>query len=629
MATKYLTLFTQEATLAQHVTAARDDEDEYLSSFKDVLDNKVTITTACKARALAACWTAGHHKVVDELMLTPDQCTVAEVLSMLKLVDGPRQIRQLERKLSKLSTKRSKAKRIKLVQQIQNLRQELPTTDATCASATGPAGTTQPVTKELVGANGALMKRVKKWAQLISAAKLEFFLLNFPTEPWKELSDLAHLKPDSMQLQCFLPVCFGSPPPKGTLLAAMHECNNSEDLPRLLKENPILSTCYSYLRKRFVAGSEYGTLCAAAKEALAAACPLEDVIWWYEELSGSVVSYGRTVQGSKNVEKIVHDRILKGESFLGQGEGANYSINYGKLMERLLLFKKMGLSFFKLLLPIAAAQLESIVIPTKARVAVMGDKSASMQVAVDSACVIGSVVSACLNAKLNFFDDKEVLPSVTPRSVEDVLKVCEEVRAGNCTAHAAALYPYYERKEKIDLFICVSDEGENRSTHGYRLAELFAKYRAEVHADAKMFLVSFLHSTKEEGHVKKNFERIGEEVRQFRFDPSKPDLSKLPTLLGMLAVELGEDKSLETMRTEPAGEQHEVVCQGGQVVKLSKLEAQAVRALLPATSEIPAPTLQLVLPKLLEEYSSNRVQDQVSGPTTIVPPIPPLIRQRS
>ena len=75
-------------------------------------------------------------------------------------------------------------------------------------------------------------------------------------------------------------------------------------------------------------------------------------------------------------------------------------------------------------------------------------------------------------------------------------------------------------------------------------AELFERYVSEVHGGAQVFFVSFLKRTTDEGQMVAALRArgLGEKVRQFRFDPARPDLSKLSTLLGLLAVALSEDE---------------------------------------------------------------------------------------
>jgi len=203
-----------------------------------------------------------------------------------------------------------------------------------------------------------------------------------------------------------------------------------------------------------------------------------------------------------------------------------------------------------LLVPYAQKLLSELVIRTNKKVAVFGDASASMQVAVNSATIIGSVLCSCLDASLSFFDNKCYEGPCVPRSVEDVLLVTDKVRASNATAPAACLWPFLTKKLMVDLFIVVTDEEENTTYDGKWSREkeklfvgLFERYVKEVNPAASVFFVSFLKKTTTDGQMVEDFKRAGleEKCRQFRFDPTRPDLSKLNTLI----AEIAEDTQID------------------------------------------------------------------------------------
>jgi len=169
-------------------------------------------------------------------------------------------------------------------------------------------------------------------------------------------------------------------------------------------------------------------------------------------------------------------------------------------------------------------------------VAVLGDASGSMEVAIKCAATLGSLLSAALKADLVFFNTAPIYPSVTPRSAMDCIKVVEEIRADGGTAMAAALWPYYEQKKKIDLFVLVSDEEENTEYKGYLFARLFKAYREQIHAESKVVLVSFL-TPNEKGIIKQRLDEVEISARQFRLDKNRPDTSKFDALLGLVTLE--------------------------------------------------------------------------------------------
>ena len=103
---------------------------------------------------------------------------------------------------------------------------------------------------------------------------------------------------------------------------------------------------------------------------------------------------------------------------------------------------------------------------------------------------------------------------------------------------ASAIYPYLERKIKIDLFILVSDEGENEKYEGQYFASLFKTYKNNINPKAQLFLVSFL-KVGEEGIIMKRLKEKNVDercIKQFRLHPENPDTSKFNALLGMVAL---------------------------------------------------------------------------------------------
>jgi len=167
---------------------------------------------------------------------------------------------------------------------------------------------------------------------------------------------------------------------------------------------------------------------------------------------------------------------------------------------------------------------------------VLGDASGSMEVAIKCASTLGSLLSAALKSDLLFFNTNSWTPSITPRSAVDAIAVVEETKAVGGTAMAAALWGYYEDKKKIDLFVLVSDEGENEGYNGWLFAPLFKRYLLEVNPLCKVILVSFLEQG-DNGTIKDRLEGEGITAQQFRLDKERPDTSKFDALLGLVSLE--------------------------------------------------------------------------------------------
>ena len=140
-----------------------------------------------------------------------------------------------------------------------------------------------------------------------------------------------------------------------------------------------------------------------------------------------------------------------------------------------------------------------------------------------------------------------------PASAAHVLAVTEEVRAGCATAPAAALQPFLQRREKVDLFIVVTDEEENHGADGQWMwgghrggsgasldgsfCALWERYTREVHAAAKLTFVSFLGSASDEGQMVRELRAAGFDPKQMRMDPARPDLSKFDAIVGSVMLD--------------------------------------------------------------------------------------------
>jgi hypothetical protein len=107
----------------------------------------------------------------------------------------------------------------------------------------------------------------------------------------------------------------------------------------------------------------------------------------------------------------------------------------------------------------------------------------------------------------------------------------------------------------VDLFVVVSDEEENVPAGGMLFAPMFKRYREEVNPKARIFLVSFLSGPSNFlGKMRAALRVEGIEAKQFRLDARRPDLSKLPHLMGMVALEATSMDPQQQPVPEPSAE---------------------------------------------------------------------------
>jgi len=506
---------------------------------------KLTIPVPMKAKLVAALWMAEGGRPVLRRLLSrqPDFACPMTLRRASDLLDAPRKMRLLERKLAATSMKR--ARRVRMREALQTL-----------ATENVPAA---------FSASRSFCRLVRRQLAKVPAERLEFDLLFYADGPWQALCDLAHPRSADWSLPFFQPTVFGAPPPDDSLLANAKNLS-AANVVELIERHPRLAVeGYSFVRSKLPVAS----LPPAAKAALVSHCLLGDVIWHYEELR-SVAS---------NTDSVVEERLRATLPLGGLSSRVGDVSNFAKIVERLLTFRRMGVSFWGRLMPLAERLLEELKtrrtelvrqsgvrtlqalaalaldgsaervalpeavahsVPTEPslRVAVLGDASASMQSAINAACIAGAMFSAVFEADLVFFNGRAFRASChpMPSTAEQVLSVTEEVRAMSCTSPAAALAEFYESAQAVDLFILISDEGENTAHKQLRFAEAFARYTRDVHREARCVFVSFLRDG-EHGQMLRDMERLGFSPPQYRVDNARPDLTKFDALLGSVLLD--------------------------------------------------------------------------------------------
>jgi hypothetical protein len=510
-----------ESPPGTHAALLREDPRAYIASLAALLAADAQMSAGARARALAGAWAAGARDVFDALIARRGYAGLPELLRAAQMLDARRLTAQLTRRA------------------------------AAAVAAAGGHGEARPALRAAIARaardvvpGGSLTrsfaKRVARWAAAIPADALEFYLLNFPVEPWQKLADLCHLSPGDFAVPYFLPCAFGAPPPEGSLVAVARAVTAST-LPAALKAEPRLAGCYSFIRRALGAGEG---LPEDARVALAAAAPLEDVLWFYEELACSAT------------DTVIAQRL----SLATELQALRDRSSFGKLMERLLVFRERGVPFAKLLLPFAESRLAeaaavgrpagagadvkdgaAAAAPAPARrslsVAVLGDASGSMEVAIRAATILSGLLAASMDADLVFFGRDARRPeSGVPRTAAGVLAIADGVAASGVTCPAAALAVFADARTRVDLFVVVSDEGENTPHRGLSFAQAFAAYRDTVYAGARVLFVSFLGADAGKGRMVASLARLGIAATQVKFDPVRPDLTRFDALLGQVRL---------------------------------------------------------------------------------------------
>ncbi|XP_069121480.1 LOW QUALITY PROTEIN: uncharacterized protein [Argopecten irradians] len=491
--------FFSDVSVDEHIKAQNQNRSRYIAGITLLQEKGVELHHRVRVRALAASWVRKDFRLSSDFLRDRDHYGVAEILKALEILDSSRRIRQKEKTLKRLqlsSKKVSHHTTEHLKGKIHNLRKIQPRHGA---------------------ANLSVCKNIRKWTKTLTKEELERYALHLPKEPWKKLADICHFNPvdDFPNLPWFLPFCFGKPAPDGTVV---HSCGdlNKTNINEKLKTYDIP---YSHCKKL----TRYMNV--ESKIKIATSEPrLDTVLWYYENLE------------CRQVDEVIMTRLDTGDTT---------ELSIGKLMDRLLTFKQMArgfrcgrrkvakykIPFLNTLLSLAEAKLRDVKekLHLDAPVVVVGDRSGSMDIAVRTSSVIAGILCSVCSADMLVFNHRSKRPKVVPTNVDEAIKLAMKTMAHGSTNPSSALKPFYKRKRVVKTFIIVTDEDETDGD----FAELFEKYHAEVFP-AQLVFVSFLDQH-QEGFMCKNLTRKGFKPLQFVLNRTRPDLTKLEKILGILA----------------------------------------------------------------------------------------------
>jgi hypothetical protein len=489
-------LFLRDATALEHLEAQREHYSEYTGTLLLLLQRNVALSHATKSRILAAYWARRDFEVAHFLM-DQEAWSIPELVKALNILDAGRQIRALETRITRLETQGT----------------------ASAATLGQLRSTIQDLQKEpLIGSlSGALAKRIKRWFRTLTPEALTFYALVMPPEPWRDIADMLHIKPDDFQVDWFLPVMFGATPPTGSAVAACLQATE-RDIPELIAT---WKAPYSFLRRQFTM-----PLPEEHRGSIGTYETLYTLLWYYEELACPAI------------DKHIQERLEAGET---PGFG------YAMMVERMLVFEKLKAPFYGQLKQMAADQLDALELPLESPVVVLGDASSSMDVAIRVSTIIGSLLASVTGAKLRFFNHQLMVwnghSTWSPKGLDDMMEMVKQVRASGMTSPAAGLWPSLRDKEIVRHFIIVTDEEENKvaeadgqSTYQLNFAPLLERYREEVYP-AKVTFISFLRNPQTPGYMTPQLETLGIPTLRFVMNGQRPDLTKIDALLGLLASE--------------------------------------------------------------------------------------------
>ncbi len=164
-------ILSSETSFLQLFNISSKDPHFFVSVLLLMIESGVEVAAPAKAKILAVCMATKMYDVMNYLLERPHYAFgLPEVLRAVKLLDMPRQVRQLNKKLLKLEENGHVAAKT-----LRSMRSRLEVLAREYAEA------------HVSSVNGSLIKRVKKWVRSIPKEHLQFFALQMPKEPWKEL----------------------------------------------------------------------------------------------------------------------------------------------------------------------------------------------------------------------------------------------------------------------------------------------------------------------------------------------------------------------------------------------------------------------------------------------------------
>eukprot|EP00539_Tryblionella_compressa_P000171 CAMPEP_0178746344 /NCGR_PEP_ID=MMETSP0744-20121128/7760_1 /TAXON_ID=913974 /ORGANISM="Nitzschia punctata, Strain CCMP561" /LENGTH=575 /DNA_ID=CAMNT_0020399551 /DNA_START=11 /DNA_END=1738 /DNA_ORIENTATION=+ len=531
-----------------HVHALYKYQEDYIGELRENIKNgnlSDNLQGVPLHVVLVALEATDNHNDFKALLQTCE--AVPEVMKACNFLDGHREIRQIKRKISQKQDlpeedrmKKRKGKRARKIDKLRSRLHKLEafmcvsddsyhrhTSNLPCIQAHTDTAVRESI--ESVSLSGSVARAICKWAKTLKPGLLEFAMIQNLQDPWRELADKVHFKPSDFSVPYFLTDVYNSEKiPDDCFVAVMRKLQQAppseiaQTFAEVAQRYPQIYEAYPSLRLNVNIFRSSETVSTMAKN-----MPLDTLVWYFEELQSST---------NKSTGNILKDRLNEHgaiETLLNNNSKLNA---FGKLLERILMFERHGHGEVAgLLTEIAAHRLNMMkekfhyVRTLNKKIAVFGDKSASMQAAIDAATIFASMACACLDGELSFFDSRLVpSPHNKPSTVKQALEVCRAVRANHCTALAAALWPYYEKRLFVDVIVLVTDEEENMSCNGHRFAALLKMYKETVNPKVALIIIRV-------GFGDRNFEqslvRNGITATTVTIDGRRPDLTKFDSLL--------------------------------------------------------------------------------------------------
>ena len=473
----------------------------------------------CLACSLALATITHDHTYARKILCSPS-VKLPEVLRACEILDSGRYYRQLQKKRKNLI---NQGKIAKIDQQIHNLKILNDGVDGQVKLAFN------------FSLSSSKIKIIKEyWVATIPADKLEFYALMYDLSSWKKLADLLHLKNSDFTVNWFLSYAYGNEAPENSIVAI---CKNIKTMSAYDVEKTILKykPDYDFLRNAKV------PLTDVAKSAIATYTNPNTLLWWLDQFI-TVPSALESIASNANFDLpygVLIDKLFLTRRHL-KTNASRYVNQSTFIVETKIELDKTCVTYklYEKLLGLAEEKLHTYKLNLESPVAIFGDGSGSMEIAIKTSSIIMSILCAICNAEMNIFRNKCEFIDVPPTCVNDVIHFNEITKASNSTNPAASLAPYYISGKKINTIIVITDEEENQKEMNMSFWQLFDVYCKKLNFVPIVIFISFLavgNKGQMISEVEQCFPQYMENIKQFRFNRSEPDLSKLDSILLLLS----------------------------------------------------------------------------------------------
>lgn len=424
------------------------------------------------------------------------------------------------------------------------------------------------------------IKIVKDWVRSIPKDKIEYRSMLFDTSLWQKLADLTHLNPKTdfaEGCEWFLPYCYGKPLAEGNIVYDYNILTYSNFHELYDKHH----YAYELIRSKIQLIPGSNTNPFSHKKSNGKSNKKSNPINNYEQNKHLINSIKIKIVNNEHINTVlwywtelvdmcnivdVLNRI--------KTEKDSVDLSYGKIVD--LISKTTNSEILNELMLLGTEKINNYKIDIEQPVAIFGDQSASMEIAIKTSAIITSLLCYICNASLHLFHSDDNLITNPPRNITDAVKFGKEVKTKGCTCPAASLMYYYSRKEIVKTIIIITDEEENQSARlpntsdntlssnvstfnalsimggsryptysrqanvpEYRFADLYKKYIEDVYP-ARLVFVSFSDPNKDAQMITDLKTKVGENVvdelvKVFKFNVVNPDLDRMDIVLKYLA----------------------------------------------------------------------------------------------